>query len=103
MYSAPVPDVATKIGTLTLSGDVELSRLVELVAREASVSIEYAPADLAKRITLRVREALTARQLWDVLAATLEGQGLVIVRTERAGVYRVVPVAQAAAGYHMRP
>ena len=69
---------------VTLSGDVELSRLVELVAREASVSIEYAPTDLVKRITRRVREALTARQLWDVLAATLEGQGLVIVRTERS-------------------
>lgn len=82
---------------IALSGELELTRLVELVSQRLGVSVQYQAADLAKKVTLRLRTALKDSELWDALVATLDGQGLAVIETDQPGLFRVVPAAQAAA------
>lgn len=79
-----------------LAGDLEASRLVELVGERLGVSMQYQQAQLNQRVTLRLREAVTDDELWQVMTATLESVGLVVVEGDAAGVYRIVPIQQAA-------
>ena len=82
---------------LRLSGDLELSRLVELVSERLGVSVQYQASDLNRRVTLRLREALSDAELWSVLVSTLESQGLAIAPTDAPRVYRVTQLQQALA------
>lgn len=82
---------------LRLSGDLELSRLVELVSERLGVSVQYQASDLNRRVTLRLREALSDAELWSVLVSTLESQSLAIAPTDAPRVYRVAPLQQALA------
>ena len=84
--------------SLRLSGETELARLVELVSERRGVSVQYQAQDLAnKRVTLRLREALSDDELWLVLTSALEAQGLVIAPTDAPSVYRVATLQQAIA------
>ncbi len=94
-----VPTTTLTLQWLDLSGDLELVRLVELVTQRLDVSVQYQPKDLSQRVTLRLREPLNDEELWRVLTATLESQGLAIVETEQEGLFRIVPLAQAAAAH----
>lgn len=74
---------------------MELSRLVEIVSASAGASIEYQASDLSKRVTLRLREAMTPTELWDAMAATLEANGVVLIDTGKLGLFKALPIAQA--------
>lgn len=81
---------------LTLSGELELARLVELVTQRLGVSVQYQAADLAKKVTIRLRGPIADAELWPILTSTLETQGLALVGAETPGLLRIVPLAQAA-------
>ncbi|MBL0922022.1 MAG: hypothetical protein IBJ10_07820, partial [Phycisphaerales bacterium] len=83
--------------SIELSGDLELSRLIELVSQRLGVSVQYVAGDVNKRVTLRLRGPVSNEDLWRILSAALESQQLAIVRTEQPGLFRVLPMQQAAA------
>lgn len=95
--SGGAPGRADGAMEVALSGDLELVRLVELVSQRLGVSVQYQAADLNRKVTLRLREPLDDAALWQALLSTLETQGLTVVELEHGGVYRVTPMAQAAA------
>jgi len=83
--------------SITLPGTLSLGDLVELVSQKLNVAVQFERDQLSKSVALRLPEPLTDEELWQVLTAVLAGHGLVVIETERPGLYRVVPVAQAAA------
>lgn len=93
---AAAQDAAPDRETITFAGEIEAGQLVEVVSEELGVSVQYRPEDLRQRITLRVREAIPRGQLWSIMTATLESQGLAVVETEQAGLFRILPISQAA-------
>jgi general secretion pathway protein D len=94
--SAQPADPLDERQRVELAGDLEASRLVELVGERLGVSMQYQQSQLSQRVTLRLREAVTDDELWQVMTATLESVGLVVVEGDAAGVYRIVPIQQAA-------
>jgi len=81
---------------LALAGELPATQLVELVSQRLGVSIQYEPNQLNKRFTLRLREEVDDDELWGVMLATLESVSLTVVELEADGVYKVVPLNQAA-------
>ncbi len=81
--------------SMAIAGDLELSRFVEIMRTTVGASIEYQPAELSKRVTLRLREAMTPTELWDAMAATLEANGVAIIDTGKPGLFKALPIVQA--------
>lgn len=82
---------------ITLPGTLSLGDLVELVSNRLAVAVQFERDQLNKSVALRLPDPLTDAELWQVLTTVLAGHGLVVIETERTGLYRVVPAAQAAA------
>ncbi|MCB9848568.1 MAG: hypothetical protein H6814_09155 [Phycisphaeraceae bacterium] len=82
--------------SFTLSGDIKLDQLVELISTRLGVSVEYPQRELAQRtVTLRLRRPLDDRDLWRTLTLVLEGQGYAIVSLRGSDILRIVPATQA--------
>lgn len=86
---------------IELPGQMNLDDLVELVTKRLGLSVQYQREALRKPVSLRLNTAVSDDELWHIVTAVLEGQGLVVVQTTQAGVYRVVPI-QAAANENQR-
>src|SRR5690606_9581000 len=89
---------ASRAERLELSGDLELSRLVELVSERVGASVQYDAQQLRQKITLRLRDPVDDRDLWRILVSTLESQGFAMIETEQPGLFRVAQI-QGAAGF----
>lgn len=90
------PNAHPDAAAITLSGEIKLDQLVELVSTRLNVSVEYTQRDLAQRsVTLRLRHTLDDQELWRTLTLVLEGQGFAIVPMQDSRILRIVPVAQA--------
>lgn len=74
-----------------------LSQLVELSAQQLGVDIEFTPADLSKKLTLRSVGGYEPEELWELTHRMLEAAGTTTVLAPgQRRLYRVVRIAQAA-------
>ncbi len=80
---------------LTLAGQVELPRLVDLAARRLRLSIDYDAQVLKGTVTLRLDETLDDAELWVLVNRVLAARGFTTVRVPGEGAYSVVRLADA--------
>ena len=81
--------------TLTLSGSLDLARVIDTVAARLNVRVNYDPAVVTGKVTVR-GEAGSAAQLWELMHALLASRGLTTVRAGDDAGFTVVRLAQAA-------
>jgi type II secretory pathway component GspD/PulD (secretin) len=82
--------------TITLSGNVPLTRLVDVSAAQLGVRIDYDPAQLQGAIILRDQSGMTPEQLWDFTNIALASRGWTTIRQPGSEVLSVVKLADAA-------
>jgi len=82
--------------TLTLAGEMDLRRLVDLVATRLGARIDYHPEQVAGTVTIRASKPVTDRELWDLLNQILLSRGLTTVRPDASGGVSVVKLQEAA-------
>jgi general secretion pathway protein D len=87
----------TERATFSLSGQVELPRLVDLTAQRLGVPIEYDSGTLRGTVTLRQEGGLSNEQLWEQMNQMLAARGFTTVRGPGSASYSVVPLPSAAA------
>ncbi len=75
---------------VTLPSKLTLVDLVELAASARSLNVEYDPSKLRGDLTLRVREAVSPAELWEITVSLLESRALVVIETDVEGLWRVV-------------
>lgn len=80
-----------------LPASMPLTDLVELISKRLGVSVQYEKEVLAKPVTVRLNEPVDDEELWRVLRAVLTAQNQAIIATEQPGLYRILPLASAAA------
>ncbi len=80
---------------LTLAGQVELPRLVDLAAQRLRLSIDYDAQVLKGTVTLRLDEDLADAELWVLVNRVLAARGFTTVRAPGEGAYSVVRLADA--------
>lgn len=76
---------------LNLPPNVELRVLVEYVAQRLGMNILYDEQLANKRITLRAAERVPVESLRGVLESALQTKGLLLVRDDQPGWWRIVP------------
>ena len=82
---------------LSISGEIQLARLVDLSAQQLQIDVQYDARQLQQRVTLRLEEAIDAERLWSLTNDLLAANGLTSVRRAGSDVYAIVSL-QAAAG-----
>jgi general secretion pathway protein D len=82
--------------TIALPPQSDLTRLADLTAEFAGVSLQYHPQKLQGSVRLAVRGEVTQAELWEVFNQVLIGQGFTTVLTGLPPVYQVVPLTEAA-------
>lgn len=90
--TAPIAD-----GSISLPSQIEIARLIDLVASRTGSQISYDPQELAGSLTLRSSEALDNRSLWLLTNDLLVSKGLTTIVRPGSTTYSVVKVADAAA------
>lgn len=83
--------------TSSLSGQLELPRLLDLCSDRLKVTIDYDPASVKGSITLRLPTGLSDQELWDLTNRLLAARGLTTVRMPGNNLFGVVKIADAAA------
>lgn len=86
----------TPAATTTLSGQVELARLVDLAAQRRGVRVEYDPALLRGTTTLRADVPLSDDELWSLMHHVLALRGFTTVKPAGSEVLSVVKLMDAA-------
>lgn len=82
--------------TISLSGQVELARMLDLSAERLGIRIDYDPALLKGAVAIRSVDGLTPGQLWEFTNQALAQRGFTTVRASGAEGYSVVRVTDAA-------
>ncbi len=82
--------------TIALPAQSDLTKLADLVAQFAGVSVQYNPQKVTGTVRLAVRGELTAPELWEVFNQVLVGQNLTTVITGEPRVYQIVPINEAS-------
>ena len=92
-------------GVVTLAGQVELARLVDLAAQRAGMTVHYEASALRGDVTIRAAASLTDEQLWNIANVSLLAQGLATIRSpgSDANSWIVVKVADAAQTARVEP
>jgi general secretion pathway protein D len=81
----------------SLSGRVELARLVDLCAERLDIRIEYDPAVLKGDVVLRVGESISDDELWLITNRMLAARGFTTVRAPGTeNLFSVVKLTEAA-------
>lgn len=80
------------------SGQIELSRLVDLASQKLNVRVTYDESALRAKVTLRLPSGLSDAELWELTNRLLAEQGLVTARLGGRGdpALAVVKIASAA-------
>ena len=82
--------------TVTLAGEVELARLVDLSADRLAFQIQYDASALKGTVTLRSAEGLSDQELWTLTNQVLAAHGLTTVAQDADGkMFSVVKLADA--------
>lgn len=90
-------EVAPGAEGISLSGEVELPRLVDLCAQRLKLNIEYDSAALKGSITLRLEGPLSDEELWRLTNQALLARGFAAVRIAGGTLISIVPIASAPA------
>jgi general secretion pathway protein D len=91
---------------ITLTGQVELPRLVDTAAQQLHVNIEYDAAAVKGQVTLRLDGPLSDEELWQLLNRILAARGFTTVQLSPVGgraAFSVVKTTDAAAVAAIRP
>ncbi|MCC6678248.1 MAG: hypothetical protein IT436_13995 [Phycisphaerales bacterium] len=83
-------------GDVSLAGQVELGRMVDLAAQRLKLNIEYNPADLKGQVTLRTEAGITDEELWPLLNRLLASRGFTTVQLPGRSAYSVVKLSEVA-------
>ena len=81
----------------TLSGQLELARVVDLSAERLGLNIEYDATKLKGTVTLRLGGGVTDHELWSLTNRLLSSRGLTTVRRSGGPTISVVLLSEAAA------
>lgn len=82
--------------TISLAGEMDLRRLVDLAATRLQVRIDYDPKLLAGSITIRAPRPVTDQELWDLTNQSLISRGLATIRPSGSSGLSVVRLQDAA-------
>lgn len=88
------PKSVTNDGTLP-SSQLDLPRLVDLAAERLGVQVQYDPAVVTGKVTLRLNGALSNQELWDLMNRVLAERQLTTVRVRDGKLFSVVKLADA--------
>lgn len=80
---------------ITLNGEMELARLVDLAAKRLNLDVEYDAAGIKGTVTIRVGGELTNEELWALTNELLAARGFATVMRPGGKVVSVVKVADA--------
>lgn len=95
----PVPGAQDGGGAerITLNGEMELARLVDLCAKRLSLDVEYDAPGIKGTVTIRVSSDLTNDELWALTNELLAARGFATVIRPGGRVISVVKTADAPA------
>lgn len=79
----------------TLSGQLELARVVDLAAERLGVNVEYDGSKLKGVVTLRLTGGITDGELWQLTNRLLLSRGFTTVRRAGEDTISVVPITEA--------
>ena len=96
-------DDSAQDAVLTLAGEMDLRRLVDLTASHLSVRLDYDPGQVAGNVTIRSPKPVTNRELWDLLNQILISRGLTTIRTDDSAGVSVVRLQEAAQQARIEP
>lgn len=82
---------------LMLAGEIDLARLVDLVAAHLDLVIDYDPAVIRGTVTLRGQPRLTSAELWRLTNQSLGSRGFTTVKRAGDRRFSVVRLQDAAA------
>lgn len=80
----------------SVSGQMDLARLVDLASQRLHLNIEYDAAALKAPVTLRMGTSLTDDELWTLVNRVLSSHAFTTVRVPGQSAYSVVKVSEAA-------
>jgi len=83
---------------ITLNGEMELARLVDLTAKRLSLDVEYDAAAIKGTVTIRVSSELTNDELWQLTNELLAARGFATVQRPGSRLVSVVKLADAPGG-----
>lgn len=87
----------------TLSGQLELARVVDLASERLGVNIEYDASKLKGTVTLRLGGGVTDDELWQLTNRLLASRGFTTVRRAGEDTLSVVMLAEAADAARVEP
>jgi hypothetical protein len=93
--AAMVSGATAQVQEVSLSGQVELPRLIDLAAQRLHLNIEYDAAALKMMVTLRIDRGLSDQELWFLVSRVLAARGFTTVRAPGEWSYSVVKLADA--------
>ncbi len=93
---AVLAHVSTASAQVTLSGQVELARLIDVSAQRLGMRVTYDESQLRSRVTLRQDQPLSDRDIWAMTNRLLAEQGLTTVWAADDETVAVVKLASAA-------
>lgn len=93
-FGQPQPENA-----VTLAGQVDVARLVDLAAQRLKLNVEYDAAALkaAGQVTLRLEAGISDEELWTLTNRVLIARGFSTVRVPGKSAYTIVKLADASA------
>lgn len=94
-FAARAQPAASETPQIRLSGDIEVSRLVDLAAARRGVRVVYEPQALAGRLAVRGVEVVDDAELWRLATYALSSRGLALAPTLDPGTWAVVKPAEA--------
>lgn len=100
----PAMGQSDDLARTTLSGEVELARLVDLSARRLGLKIEYDARTLqGVTVTLRLGAAVSDEQLWSLTNQLLAARGLTSIQMPGNEVLSIVKLSEAASTARIEP
>ncbi len=87
----------------TLSGQLEVARVVDLAAERLGINVEYDAAKIKGLVTLRLGGGITDEELWQLTNRLLASRGFTTVRRAGEETISVVPLAEAIDAARVEP
>lgn len=93
----------TDAPTTSLSGQIELARLVDLASERLRLTVDYDPQSLKGSVALRAPDAIPDADLWPLVNRLLASRGFTSVQLPGDSSFSVVRIEQAASLARVEP
>ena len=80
---------------MSLTGELELVRLIDLCAEQLDLNIEYDAAVLKGMVTLRLGGGVSDAELWSLTNRVLASRGFATVQRPGEGLFSIVKLNEA--------